>query len=64
MSNNHYVVYVRPDGNLGKRAFPTKSKAGNFAIGHQLGSALIFEVRDGKLRTVDQVPSAEPRDDP
>jgi hypothetical protein len=64
MSSNYYVVYVRPDGNLGKRAFPTKGKAGNFAVGQQLGSSLILEVRDGKLRMLDMVPPADPRDDP
>jgi hypothetical protein len=55
---SYYVVFVRPDGTLGKRAFPNRSKASNFAWDYP--SSLVLQVRGGKLIMLDMFKPDEP----
>jgi hypothetical protein len=56
--SSYYVVYLQPDGTLGKRAFPTRDKASDFHNGCH--SSLLLAVRGGKLVMLDMI---KPDDD-
>jgi hypothetical protein len=57
---SYYVVYLRPDGTLGKRTFPNRDKASRFAWGYP--SSLVLQVRGGRLVMVDMFKPDAPRD--
>jgi hypothetical protein len=59
---SYYVVFVQPDGTLGKRKFPTLTKASNFHAGAP-GASLLLEVSGSSLRMLDMVrPDKDPEE--